>query len=88
MRKKIRQQYDIEFTPEELHVLARASKIMEEVTSSAIDGVVGFEVKSVPSTLNCTRYTVKEICNCMGMLEDLCNPFGKLEGYFDKYDSK
>ena len=31
MRKKIRQQYDIEFTPEELNVLARASKIREEV---------------------------------------------------------
>ena len=43
MIKKIRQQYDIEFTPEELHVLARASKIMEEVTNSAIDGVVALK---------------------------------------------
>ena len=84
MRKKIRQQYDIEFTPEELHVLARASKIMEEVASSAIDGVVGFEIKSVPSTLNYERYSIKEFSHCMGMLEDLCSPFGKLEGYFDK----
>lgn len=87
MRKKIRQQYDIEFTPEELHVLARAANIMGEIASSAIDGVTGFEVKGVSSTLNCTRYSIKEICNCMEMLEDLCNPFGKLEGYFDK-DSK
>lgn len=83
MRKKIRQQYDIEFTPEELTVLARASKIMEEVASSAIDGVTGFEVKGIPSTPNYERYSIRE----MGMLEDLCNPFGKLEGYFDK-DSK
>lgn len=84
MIKNIRQQYDIEFTVEELHILARTAGIMEEVASSAVDGVVGFEVKSVPSTLNYTRYSVKEICNCMGMLEDLCNPFGKLDGYFDK----
>ena len=83
MRKKIRQQYDIEFTPEELNVLARASKIMEEVVSSAIDGVTGFEVKGIPSTPNYERYSIREIW----MLEDLCNPFGKLEGYFDK-DSK
>ena len=82
MRKKIRQQYDIEFTPEELTVLARASKIMEEVASSAID-----EVKGIPSTPNYERYSIREICKCMGMLEDLFNPFGKLEGYFDK-DSK
>lgn len=87
MRKKIRQQYDIEFTPEELTVLARASKIMEEVASSAIDGVTGFEVKGIPSTPNYERYSIREICKCMGMLEDFCNPFGKLEGYFDK-DSK
>lgn len=87
MLKKIRQQYDIEFTPEELHVLARAANIMEEITSSAIDGIAGFEVKGVSSTLNYERYSIREICKCMGMLEDLCNPFGKLEGYFDK-DSK
>lgn len=87
MRKKIRQQYDIEFTPEELTVLARASKIMEEVTSSAIDGVTGFEVKGVPSTLNFESYSIQEFSQCMMMLEDLCSPFGKLEGYFDK-DSK
>lgn len=60
MRKKIRQQYDIEFTPEELTV---ASKIMEEVASSAID-----EVKGIPSTPNYERYSIREICKCMGML--------------------
>ena len=87
MRKKIRQQYDIEFTPEELHVLARAANIMEEIASSAIDGIAGFEVKGVSSIPNYERYSIKEICKCMGMLEDFCNPFGKLEGYFDK-DSK
>ena len=86
MRKKIRQQYDIEFTPEELNVLARASKIMEEVASIAIDGIAGFEV-NIPSIPNYERYSIKEICKCMGMLEDFCEPFGKLEGYFDK-DSK
>lgn len=86
MRKKIRQQYDIEFTPEELNVLARASKIMEEVASSTIDGIAGFEV-NIPSIPNYERYSIKEICKCMGMLEDFCDPFGKLEGYFDK-DSK
>ena len=87
MRKKIRQQYDIEFTPEELHVLARAANIMEELASSAIDGIAGFEVKGVSSIPNYERYSIREICKCMGMLEDFCNPFGKLEGYFDK-DSK
>lgn len=87
MRKKIRQQYDIEFTPEELNVLARAANIMEEIASSAIDGIAGFEVKGVSSIPNYERYSIKEICKCMGMLEDFCNPFGKLEGYFDK-DSK
>ena len=49
--------------------------------------VVGFEIKGVPSTLNYERYSIKEFSHCMGMLEDLCSPFGKLEGYFDK-DSK
>lgn len=87
MIKKIRKQYDIELSPDDLRVLARASGILEEITSSAIDGVVGFEIKSVPSTLNYERYSIKEFCKCMGMLEDLCSPFGKLEGYFDK-DSK
>lgn len=87
MLKKIRQQYDIEFTPEELHVLARAANIMEEIASSAIDGIAGFGVKGVSSIPNYERYSIKEICKCMGMLEDFCNPFGKLEGYFDK-DSK
>lgn len=87
MLKKIRQQYDIEFTLEELHVLARAANIMEEIASSAIDGIAGFEVKGVSSIPNYERYSIKEICKCMGMLEDFCNPFGKLEGYFDK-DSK
>lgn len=87
MLKKIRQQYDIEFTPEELHVLARAANIMEEIASSAIDGIAGFEVKGVSSIPNYERYSIKEICKCMGMLEDFYNPFGKLEGYFDK-DSK
>lgn len=87
MRKKIRQQYDIEFTPEELNVLARAANIMEEIASSAIDGIAGFEVKGVSSIPNYERYSIKEICKCMGMLEDFYNPFGKLEGYFDK-DSK
>lgn len=84
MLKKIRQQYDIEFTPEELHVLARAANIMEEIASSAIDGVAGFEVKGVSSIPNYERYSIKEICKCMGMLDDFYNPFGKLEGYFDK----
>lgn len=79
MRKKIRQQYDIEFTPEELNVLARAANIMEEIASSAIDGIAGFEVKGVSSILNYERYSIKEICKCMGMLEDFCNPFGKLD---------
>ena len=88
MVKKIHQQYDIEFTPEELHALARVSGIMEEIASSAIDGVVGFEIETVPSTLNCTRYSIKEFSHCMEMLGDLCSPFGKLKGYFDKYDSK
>lgn len=87
MIKKIRKQYDIELSPDDLRVLARASGILEEITSSAIDGVVGFEIKSVPSTLNYERYSIKEFSHCMGMLEDLCSPFGKLEGYFDK-DSK
>ena len=87
MIKTVRQQYDIEFTPAELHALARVSSIMEEIASSAIDGVVGFKTKGIPSTLNCTRYSVKEVCHCMEMLEDFCNPFGKIEGYFDK-DSK
>lgn len=73
MRKKIRQQYDIEFTPEELNVLVRASKIMEEVASSAIDGIAGFEV-NIPSIPNYERYSIKEICKCMGMLEDFCDP--------------
>lgn len=86
MLKKIRQQYDIEFTPEELHVLARAASIMEEITSSAIDGIAGFEV-NIPSIPNYGRYSIKEICKCMGMLEDFCDPFDRLEGYFDK-DSK
>lgn len=88
MIKKVRQQYDIELSPDELRVLARASGIMEEITSSAIDEVVGFEIESVPSTLNCEKYTIKEFSHCMEMLEDLCSPFGKLKGYFDKYDSK
>lgn len=88
MIKTVRQQYDIELSPDDLCTLARASGIMEEITSSAIDGVVGFEIKSVPSTLNCTRYTIKEFSHCMQMLEDLCSPFGKLEGYFDKYSTK
>lgn len=88
MIKTVRQQYDIELSPDDLRALARASGIMEEITSSAIDGVVGFEIKSVPSTLNCTRYTIKEFSHCMQMLEDLCSPFGKLEGYFDKYSTK
>lgn len=73
--------------PEELNVLARAANIMEEIASSAIDGIAGFEVKGVSSIPNYERYSIKEICKCMGMLEDFCNPFGKLEGYFDK-DSK
>lgn len=80
MIKKVRQQYDIELSPDELRVLARASGIMEEITSSAIDGVMGFEIESVPSTLNCEKYTIKEFSHC--------SPFGKLKGYFDKYDSK
>lgn len=88
MVKTIRQQYDIELSPDDLRALARASGIIEEITSSAIDGVAGFEIKSVPSTLNCTRYTIKEFSHCMQMLEDLCSPFGKLEGYFDKYSTK
>ena len=33
MIKNIRQQYDIEFTVEELHILARTAGIMEEVAS-------------------------------------------------------
>lgn len=88
MIKKVRQQYDIELSPDELHALARASGIIEEITSSAIDGIVGFEIETVPSTLNCEKYTIKEFSLCMQMLEDLCSPFGKLKGYFDKYDSK
>ena len=87
MIKKIRKQYDIELSPDDLRVLARASGILEEITSSAIDGVVGFEIKGVPSTLNYERYSIKEFSHCMGILEDLCSPFDKLEGYFDK-DSK
>lgn len=82
MIKTIRLQYDIELSPDDLRALARAAGIMEEITSSA----VGFEVKSIPSALNCTRYSIKEFCHCMQMLEDLCL-IGKLEGYFDK-DSK
>lgn len=76
MIKKIRQQFDIELSPDDLRALARAAGIMEEITSSAIDGVVGFEIKGVPSTLNYERYSIKEFCHC--------SPFGKLEGYFDK----
>lgn len=86
MIKTIRLQYDIELSPDDLRTLARAAGIMEEITSSAVDGVVGFEVKSIPSALNCTRYSIKEFSKCMQMLEDLCL-IGKLEGYFDK-DSK
>lgn len=80
MIKTVRLQYDIELSPDDLRTLARAAGIMEEITSSA------FEVKSIPSALNCTRYSIKEFCHCMQMLEDLCL-IGKLEGYFDK-DSK
>ena len=86
MIKTIRLQYDIELSLDDLRTLARAAGIMEEITSSAVDGVVGFEVTSIPSTPNCTRYSIKEFCHCMQMLEDLCL-IGKLEGYFDK-DSK
>lgn len=65
MIKKIRQQYDIELSPDDLRVLARTSGILEEITSSAIDGVVGFEIKGVPSTLNYERYSIKEFSHCM-----------------------
>ena len=87
MGKENRLQFDIDVTPDELTVRARASYLLVEVASSAIDGVTGFEVKGIPSTPNYERYSIREICKCMGMLEDFCNPFGKLEGYFDK-DSK
>lgn len=62
MIKKIRKQYDIELSPDDLRVLARASGILEEITSSAIDGVVGFEIKGVPSTLNYERYSIAWEC--------------------------
>lgn len=87
MIKKIRLQYDIELSPDDLRTLARAAGIMEEITSSAFDGVAGFKIAGVPSALNQTEYSIKEFSKCMQMLEDLCSPIGKLEGYFDK-DSK
>lgn len=87
MLKKIRQQYDIELNMDDLYALARACSVVEAITSSAIDGVAGFKIAGVPSALNQTEYSIKEFSKCMQMLEDLCYPIGKLEGYFDK-DSK
>lgn len=88
MIKKIRQQYDIELNMDDLYALARACSVVEAITSSAIDdGVAGFKIASVPLSLNQTEYSIKEFSKCMQMLEDLCSPIGRLEGYFDK-DSK
>lgn len=87
MIKKIRQQYDIELNIDDIYALARACSVVEAITSSAIDGVAGFKIMGVPSALNQTEYSIKEFSKCMQMLEDLCYPIGKLEGYFDK-DSK
>lgn len=87
MIKKIRQQYDIELNVDDLYALARACSVVEAITSSAIDGVAGFKIAGDPSSLNQTEYSIKEFSKCMQMLEDLCYPIGKLEGYFDK-DSK
>lgn len=72
MIKKIRQQYDIELNIDDIYAIA---------------GVAGFKIVGVPSALNQTEYSIKEFSKCMQMLEDLCYPIGKLEGYFDK-DSK
>ena len=87
MLKKIRQQYDIELNVDDIYALARACSVVEAITSSVIDGVAGFKIAGVPSSLNQTEYSIKEFSKCMQMLEDLCSPIGKLEGYFDK-DSK
>lgn len=88
MIKKIRQQYDIELNIDDLYALARACSVVEAITSSAIDdGVAGFKIAGVPLSLNQTEYSIEEFSKCMQMLEDLCSPIGRLEGYFDK-DSK
>lgn len=81
MITKLRKLYDIELDPNELHVLNMARTIIEEIVDSASEEkVIGFKIA------NDEDYSLQEVSNCMVLLDDLCYPTGRLEGYFNEYE--